>query len=70
MVANQPQGSRRSRPTNGSRASGRSGAESLYGRRSEGYTRVSAPGCRFRLSLCIFKRFPNLQPQVTPAATA
>ena len=42
--------------------SGRSAAESLYGRRSEGYTRASALGCRvppFHLSPCAFKRFPD-----------
>jgi hypothetical protein len=39
--------------------SGRSEAESLYGRRSEGYARVSAPGCRFRpLALC-FQQVPR-----------
>jgi hypothetical protein len=40
--------------------SGRSEAESLYGRRSGGYTRVSAPGCRFRpLALC-FQQVPRV----------
>jgi hypothetical protein len=39
--------------------SGRSEAESLYGRRSGGYTRVSAPGCRFQtLALC-FQQVPR-----------
>ncbi len=40
--------------------SGRSEAESLYGRRSGGYTRVSAPGCWFRpLALC-FQQVPRV----------
>lgn len=40
--------------------SGRSEAESLYGRRSGGYTRVSAPGCLFRpLALC-FQQVPRV----------
>ena len=39
ISGNQPQRSHQSRPTNGCRASGRSEAESLYGRRSGGYTR-------------------------------
>jgi hypothetical protein len=60
-LPNQPKRSRPSRPTNGSRASGRSEAESLYGRRSGGYTRVSAPGCRFRpLALC-FQQVPQVE---------
>ena len=49
--------------------SGRSEAESLYGRRSGGYTHVSAPGCRFHFSLCAFKKFPEGKPQVTPPVT-
>ena len=38
--------------------SGRSEAESLYGRRSEGYTRVSAPGCRFQPLAVCFQEVP------------
>jgi len=46
--------------------SGRSEAESLYGRRSEANTRASALGCRFRpLSLC-FHRFPSGSSRLLP----
>ena len=39
--------------------SGRSEAGSLYGRRSGGYTRLSAPGCRFRPLALSFQQVPR-----------
>ena len=50
--------------------SGRSEAESLYGRRSGGYTRGSAPGRPFLLRSFVFNTFTPQQPKVTPAVTA
>lgn len=47
------------------RASGRSEAKSLYGRRSGGYTRVSVPGRRFQPRPFAFNRFTPQQPRVT-----
>jgi len=40
--------------------SSRSEAESLYGRRSGGYTRVSALGCRFRPLTLFFQQVPRV----------
>ena len=34
-------------------------SESLYGRRSGGYTRVSAPGCRFQALVLCFQQVPR-----------
>jgi hypothetical protein len=60
--------------------SGRSEAESLYGRRSGGYTRVSAPRCRFQPQAVCFQEVPrgeaagysgrNLQQPILPSTAA